>query len=78
MIQEDLVLEIGFHIASLSPDSPEIHIQQVGSTVDEELACRNLVLGIVSVILITVTCTGQHEKHMLSTQSSLQTTDEFG
>ena len=61
----------------LTPYCPEIHIEQVGSTVDKECACRNAILGVVGTLGITIACTRQHEEHMLGSQLVLNGLDEL-
>ena len=69
VIQEHLWPEACLYILPLPPDSPEIHVQKIGSAVDVERSGRNVEFCIISVIFVTVSCACYYEKNIVGTHS---------
>ena len=77
MVHKDLVVVTGLDIARLSPLGTEVHIQQVGGTIDVESACGNAILGIVGGIGLGLASTGHDEEHMFFAEFLFEVVDEF-
>ena len=77
VVHEKLIVVAGLDIACLSPLGAEVHVQQVGGTIDIESACRNAVLVIVGGIRLDLAGTGHDEQHVLFAEFLFEGGDEL-
>ena len=77
VVEVHLVLVARLHIASLSVDGSQVHVEQVGRAVDVERACGDAVLREVGIALVGISRAGDDEEDVLGAHLLLDARDEL-